>query len=118
MTVRRVKTYTAETGRVYEYYFVGQRAALDPSQRATEYIFDVSRHDHGRYAISVFLSDQACQAWESAHRRQLGSTERYACAKLRLLKGFDEVEDMFASERRLWVEADAIEELLAPLRLE
>lgn len=118
MTVRRVKTYTAETGRVYEYYFVGQREALDPSRQAAEYIFDVIRHDHGRYAISVFLPRQACQTWEAAHQRQLGSTERYACAKLRLLKGFDEIEEMFASGRELWVEAEAIEDLLALLRLE
>ena len=29
MTVRRMKTYTAQTGYVYQYYFVGQRDALD-----------------------------------------------------------------------------------------
>ena len=118
MPLRRVKTYTAETGRVYEYYFVGQRDALDPSRHAAEYIFDIIRHDRGRYAVSVFLRHQACEEWERAHQRQLGSTERYACAKLRLLKGFDEIEDMFASGRELWVEANAIEDLLAPLGLE
>ena len=44
MTVRRVKTYTAQTGYVYEYYFVGSRAALDgdPFAPSTEFIFDVS----------------------------------------------------------------------------
>jgi hypothetical protein len=118
MTLRRVKTYTAETGKVYEYYFVGEREALDKARQAAEYIFDIIRHDHGRYSVSVFLPHQACQEWERAHQRQLGPTERYACAKLRLLKGFDEIEDMFASGRELRVEAEAVEELLAPLGLE
>ena len=40
VTVRRLKTYTAQTGYVYEYYFVGSRAAergrtlSDPEQYA------------------------------------------------------------------------------------
>ncbi len=29
MTVRRLKTYVAQTGFVYEYYYVGKRAALN-----------------------------------------------------------------------------------------
>jgi hypothetical protein len=37
MTVRRLKTYAGTQGYVYQYYFVGQRAALadDPEAPAT-----------------------------------------------------------------------------------
>ena len=43
MTVRRMKTYTGQTGYVYQYYFVGKRDALPgaPEAPATEYIFDI-----------------------------------------------------------------------------
>jgi hypothetical protein len=118
MTIRRVKTYTAETGQVYQYYFVGDRPALDATHPATEYIFDVIRHDHGRYAVSVFLTLEASRAWEGAHGRSLVPTERYACAKLRLLKAFDELEDVARQGRELRVDSAQIEELLAPLNLE
>ena len=39
----QLKTYSADTGYVYQYYFVGQRAALadDPEAPSTEYVFDV-----------------------------------------------------------------------------
>ena len=39
-----LKTYTAQTGFVYQYYFVGKREALadDPEAPAIEYIFDVT----------------------------------------------------------------------------
>src|SRR5438445_251084 len=41
---RRMKTYTAETGYVYQYYFVGKREALPqaPEAPAAEYVFDVT----------------------------------------------------------------------------
>ena len=44
MTIRRLKTYTGQTGYVYQYYFVGKRAALEGDAEApsTEYIFDVT----------------------------------------------------------------------------
>ena len=44
MTVRRLKTYAGAQGYVYQYYFVGKRAALatDPEAPANEFIFDVT----------------------------------------------------------------------------
>lgn len=116
MTLRRVKTYTAETGKVYQYYFVGQRPALN--LQAAEYVFDIIKHDQGRYAVCIFLAHEACRNWEASHGRPLCDTELYACAKLRLLQAFDEIEDMQTSGRELHVAPGQIEELLAPLNLE
>ena len=115
--LRRVKTHTAETGFVYQYYFVGSRPAMTGA--ATEYIFDVTA-DRARsvHAVSIFLEDEALEAWSAVHGRELTDTERYAAAKLRLLRGFDETEDLFGSPRRFIIDADIIEELLAPLGLE
>ncbi len=116
MVVRRIKTHVAQTGYVYQYYFVGKRPALDGS-RATEYIFDVTSDRKRTFAVSVFLHDQALAAWNSVHGRELSETEQYATAKLRLLQGFDDHSEMFSDGRCLVVDRGNIEELLEPLGL-
>ena len=120
MTLRRMKTYTAQSGYVYQYYFVGKRAALpgDPERPATEFVFDVSPDRKNMFSVSVFLGEGAVSAWISAHGRPLNGAEQYAAAKLRLFRGFDEVENMLGQGRRLRVDAAELEELLAGLGVE
>lgn len=109
-----MKTYTAQTGYVYQYYFVGQRDALasDPQSPATEYIFDVTSDRKTMFAVSVFLGPGAIQAWSVARGRDLSQPECYAAVKLRLMQGFDEITDMLQSGRRLRVEGSEICDLL------
>src|SRR5690349_13362456 len=113
-TLRRMKTYAGAQGYVYQYYFVGKRAALasEPEAPATEFIFDVTSDRKLTYAVSVFLSDDAARSWAAAHDRQLNEAEQYAAAKLRLLRAFDELEDVMAHGRRLVVDAVLLEEML------
>jgi hypothetical protein len=117
MTVRRMKTHTAETGYVYQYYFVGSRPALAsaPEAPATEYVFDVTSDRKTTFAVSVFLRRSALDQWRELHSRSLTQAEQYAAAKLALLRAFDHTENMLASSRRVSVEASDLEELLAPL---
>lgn len=117
MALRRVKTYTAQTGYVYEYYFVGEREALNPDTHATEYVFDVISDKRAKYSVSVLLHREGLLAWESSHGRKLSAPERYAAAKLRLQQGFDEIQDMLMEGRVLQVGADNIEGVLSPLDL-
>ena len=117
MALRRVKTYTAQTGFVYEYYFVGQREAKAGGEPATEYIFDVISDRRARYSISVLVTAGALDTWAGNHGRKLSSPEQYAAAKLRLQQGFDEIGDMLAEGRTLDVSRSNIEEILAPLDL-
>jgi len=114
MTVRRVKTYTAQTGYVYEYYFVGQRPALDddPLHPAIEYIFDVSPDRKTIFAVSVFLLPRALDAFAADHARSLSSPEQYAAAKLCLLQAFDETPNMLKDGRRLVLDAQLLSALL------
>ena len=120
MAVRRMKTYTGETGYVYQYYFVGRRAALPGSAEspATEFIFDVTPDRKTMFAVSVFLKAEAVAAWKLAHGRELSETEQYGAAKMRLFRGFDQVEKLREEGRQLAIEAADIEELLAPLNLQ
>ena len=73
LPIRRLKTYTAQTGYVYQYYFVGKRAALegDPEAPATEYVFDVTSDRKTTFAVSIFLQPQALEAWAAARGRSL-----------------------------------------------
>ena len=56
---------------------------------------------------------EALAAWFAEHGRELTETEQYAAAKMRLLRGFDEIEGMRDHGRRLVVDGENIEELLA-----
>ncbi len=120
MPVRRMKTYTGETGYVYQYYFVGKRPALPDAAEApaTEFIFDVTPDRKTMFAVSVFLKPEALGAWAAAHGRALSETEQYGAAKMRLFRGFDQIEKLREEGRLLLIEAADIEELLAPLGLE
>lgn len=117
MPLRRVKTYTAQTGLVYEYYFVGQREALSSEMRSTEYIFDVISDRRARYSVSVYVRQDGVEEWAACHGRKLSAPEQYAAAKLRLQQGFDDIGDMLADGRSLSVDAANVEEILAPLDL-
>jgi hypothetical protein len=120
MTVRRLKTYAGAQGYVYQYYFVGKRAALadDPAAPAAEFIFDVTSDRKLTYAVSIFLPDDSRLAWSEAHRRALTDAEQYAAVKLRLFRAFDELEDVKTHGRRLIIDATILEEALLSLGVE
>ena len=119
-TVRRLKTYAGTQGYVYQYYFVGQRAALtnDPEAPATEFVFDVTSDRKLTYDVSVFLPEKSVTGWASAHGRPLTEAEQYAAAKLRLFRAFDELEDLQAQGRRLVIDGPLLEDSLAKLGVE
>lgn len=115
--LRRVKTYTASSGYVYQYYFVGQREAKFQQDTATEFVFDVTRDRHATFAFSVFLTASALRDWATHHGRSLSDPERYAAAKMRLLRGFDELGaiDLRQDSRQLTITPELLEELLSEL---
>ncbi|HTR68401.1 MAG TPA: hypothetical protein VMH85_21650 [Terriglobales bacterium] len=120
MTTRRMKTYTGGQGYVYQYYFVGQRAALagDPIAPATEYVFDVTSDRKTTFAVSVFLPGQAIRDWAAVHGRALNDAEQYGAAKMRLFQAFDEIENMLSEGRRLLIGTADLERLLGALHVE
>jgi hypothetical protein len=119
-TVRRVKTYAGAQGYVYQYYFVGRRAALadDREAPATEFVFDVTSDRKLTYAISVFLPEKTLKTWNEAHGRTLTEAEQYAVAKLRLFRAFDELDDAKSQGRRLSIDSALLEEALSTLGID
>lgn len=80
--VRRMKTYSAQSGYVYQYFYEGRRGVA--------YVFSISSDRKHWSPVEVTLDEGAIAAWEQAHGRQLSSTERYAVAKMALFEAFDE----------------------------
>jgi hypothetical protein len=115
MTIRRMKTYTGGQGYVYQYYFVGKRAAVEPGTPATEYIFDVTSDRKTTFSVSVLVEKNALQAWTEAHGRTPTDAEEYGAAKMRLFRAFDEIEDMMAAGRQLRVGLAELEEAFGVL---
>jgi hypothetical protein len=117
MTIRRLKTYTGNTGYVYQYYFVGKRPAIGrPGDApATEYVFDVTSDRKSTYAISVFLSRSVSDAWATAHGRSLTDAEQYAAVKMRLFQAFDELDDLPRQGRTLIIDSIALDAALNTL---
>lgn len=87
--MRRIKTYSAQSGYVYQYFYEGQR----PLETATEFVFTLSHDRKNWHNASVLVSNAALAAWEQRHARELHSNERYAVAKMALFQAFDERED-------------------------
>jgi len=121
MTIRRLKTYTGSQGYVYQYYYVGKRAAATSGSNqaaANEYIFDVTSDRKLTYAVSIFLPQNVVAAWGESHGRSLSDSEQYAAVKMRLFRAFDELEDMQAKGRQLHIDTPSLEESLASLGVE
>src|SRR5215472_14080859 len=76
--VRRQKTYSAQSGYVYQYYYEGHRPFRRNGEEGTEFVFEVSADRKTSAPVSVFLHDEAVHSWEQRHERPLTSTERYA----------------------------------------
>jgi hypothetical protein len=100
--IRRLKTYSAQSGYVYQYFYEGQRA-LRGAEGGNEFVFSVSADRKTWRPVSVMVGDGAVHEWERAHGRQLSSTERYAVSKMALFQAFDEraTPDLMKSEVRV-----------------
>ncbi len=88
--VRRLKSYSAQSGYVYQYFYEGQRPFGSGRESATEYVFTVSGDRKAFHPVSVLVGEGEVRAWEQAHGRTLASTERYAVSKMALFQAFDE----------------------------
>jgi hypothetical protein len=87
---RRVKTYAAQSGYSYEYWYEGHRPYRARGDEGTEFVFSVTVAGADPARLSVLVSAAAAHAWEQAHGRALAATELYAIAKMSLFQAFDE----------------------------
>jgi hypothetical protein len=113
--VRRLKTYSAQSGYVYQYYYEGHRPSGSGGERSQEFVFTVSADRKNWHPTAVLVQENAVGAWETAHDRSLSSTERYAIAKMALFQAFDEraaPDEMLGPVRVRHADVEAIVETL------
>src|SRR5215467_9910484 len=84
-----MKSYSAQSGYVYQYSYEGYRAS-EAHGGCVEFVFSASADRSTWRDLSVLIPDASVHHWEHAHGRELSSTERYAIAKMALFAAFDE----------------------------
>ena len=113
--VRRLKSYSAQSGYVYQYYYAGHRPYRRGAEQGTEYVFEVSGDRKQYLAAAVLVADESLRDWERRHGRALGANERYGIAKLALFQALDEraaPPEMSAPVRVRPADVEAIAETL------
>ena len=116
--IRRQKTYSGQSGYVYQYYYEGHRPYKRDRNMGTEYVFAVSGDRKTSIAVSVLVSDTAVEDWQSRHGRTLYASERYAIAKMALFQAFDERPNPAAMSADVLVRAADVEAILIALGIE
>jgi hypothetical protein len=92
--VRRVKSYSAASGFVYQYYFYEVRKARRGASDGTEYVYMVSVDRKKVFPLRIFVKRDAAEKWSHTTGRTLSGTEEYAVAKMRLFQALDEIENV------------------------
>ena len=117
--VRRVKSYSAADGYVYQYYFFEGNRAQRGSNHGGEFTYMVSADRRSAFPFKIFVMQSALDVWAKENGRPLSSSEEYAIAKMRLFQAFDEgsVRAPAAGQpaREVIVDESNLEELLGRL---
>jgi hypothetical protein len=116
-TVRRIKSYSAENGYVYQYQFQDVHPAQRDAAHGNEFIYYVSADRKTMFPIRIFVRRDALEQWTKQTGRALTGTEEYAVAKMRLFQALDEITDFATTRPELSVDASNLPELLERLDL-
>ena len=119
--MRRVKSYSASNGYVYQYCFYEVNRITHEGGPAGEFIYAISANRKTTFPLRIVVLQTALEAWGQANGRALTSSEEYAVAKMRLFQAFDEgevpVTAPAAEELRLLVDESRLEDLLRMLNI-
>lgn len=110
-----MKTYSAQSGYVYQYFYEGHRPFQAGAESGTEFVFSLSADRKTWRPLPVTVADAALAAWQTSHGRELSSTECYAIAKMALFQALDERPspgDMKQAVRVRAADVEAITETL------
>jgi hypothetical protein len=113
--VRRVKTYSAASGYVYQYYFYEVQKSRRGFSSGTEYVYMVSVDRREVFPLRIFVKQSAVEKWSRAAGRALSGTEEYAVAKLRLFQALDESQETDGKQLDITVDEANLDTLLSQL---
>jgi len=119
--VRRVKSYSAANGYVYQYCFYEVNRVRNHDGPAGEFIYAISADRKTTFGLRILVQQSALDAWALANGRPLTSSEEYAVAKMRLFQAFDQGAVPLTAEAAagvsLLVDQSNLEELLGLLNI-
>ncbi len=107
----RIKTYSANSGFVYEYRFTSH----DADGKGDSYHFSTTQDRKTSFDAVVFLPVKSIREWETAQDRTLTPTERYAIAKMALFAAFDQAVTPCDLPRPVTVNPTEVREILQSL---
>jgi hypothetical protein len=111
----RVKSYSAATGYVYQYYFYEVEKVKRGRAEGTEYVYMASVDRKHVFPMRIFVSKEALEKWSTRTSRKFTGTEEYALAKMRLFQAFDEIEGLAEKTPPLAVDESNLDALLSKL---
>lgn len=114
--VRREKTYSAQSGYVYQYFYEGQRPWAQ--ERGTDFVFHVSADRKTSTQVTVSVGDEALEGWQRETGRTLSGAERYAIAKMALFQAFDSRDTPEAMREAVRVRAADVGAILTTLNID
>jgi hypothetical protein len=115
VTVRRVKSYSATSGYVYQYQFHEVQASRRGFHAGTDYTYLVTADRKNAFPVRIFVRRDAIDKWIARTGHSLTGTEEYAAAKMRLFQAFDESETPVTAPLDLVVDDSNLASLLASL---
>jgi hypothetical protein len=119
--VRRVKSYSAANGYVYQYCFYEVNRIVDEEGSTGEFIYAISTDRQSTFGLRILVRQAALQAWARENGRPLSTSEEYAVAKMRLFQAFDEgavpLTAKEAATVSLIVDESNLDELLRSLNI-
>jgi hypothetical protein len=119
--VRRVKSYSAANGYVYQYCFYEVNRISHQGSPAGEFIYAISADRKTTFPLSILVLQVALESWAQTNGRTLSSSEEYAIAKMRLFQAFDEGDVPITAEGAqqscLLVDESNLETLLEQLHI-
>jgi hypothetical protein len=86
----RLKTYSSDSGYVYQYVFRGQLETED----GAAYLFSVASDRNVWNLVSILLTKKVVTRWEQTGGTVLRGTDRYAVAKLTLFELLDRAKPL------------------------
>lgn len=119
--VRRVKSYSAANGYVYQYCFYEVNRIMEGDRFAGEFIYAVTADRKTIFGLRILVFQSALDDWARLNGRPLTPSEEYAVAKIRLFRAFDQGEVPVAAANgaafSLFVDESNLEELLQALNI-
>jgi hypothetical protein len=107
----RQKTYSAESGYVYQYVLSSFRQHRRGGEDLHEYTFQVSGGRGESSTLTVVLRSSVLREWIRRHDREFSASERYGIAKIALKRQFDSAESPAAIPASVAPDIDEVAEI-------